>query len=254
MNGRLAGKVALVTGASGGIGAAIAQRYADEGARVVGADVARPNAEAQSARVAHHQCDIADPAQVASLIESVVARYGGLDVAVNAAAVLGGSGPVETIPFEAWERYIRVNLTGAFIVAQAAARAMIVTRTKGSVILLGSVNSFAAEPEAVPYAASKGGVRMLTRALAVDLARHRIRVNMIAPGAIRVPRNEPIFDSLAVARTLGASIPAGGPGAPSDIVAAAVFLAEDENTYMTGAEIVLDGGLLARILAPVPEI
>ncbi len=131
---------------------------------------------------------------------------------------------------------------------------MIASATKGSAILFGSVNSFAAEPEAAPYVASKGGVRMLTRALAVDLARHGIRVNMIAPGAIRVPRNEAIFDSPSVARMLSASIPAGGSGSPGDIVAAAIFLAEDQNVCMTGAEIVLDGGLLSRILAPAPGI
>ena len=118
----------------------------------------------------------------------------------------------------------------------------------GRIVTIGSVNSFAAEPTAAPYVASKGGVRLLTKAMAVDLARHGITVNMIAPGPIAVPHNAETFASPPLLRSFERLVPAGGAGGPADIANAAVFLCEDASRYVTGTELVVDGGTLALVM------
>ncbi|MFO1058247.1 MAG: SDR family oxidoreductase [Dongiaceae bacterium] len=244
MSGRLAGKVAIVTGAAGGIGAGCAARFRDEGAQLVVADLAPPDAALGIADLAFVACDVADAAAVERLVATALARHGRIDALVHAAALLGGSGPFLEVSREAWEAYIRVNLTGTFLVAQAVARAM-AAGGGGRIVTIGSVNSFAAEPTAAPYVASKGGVRLLTKAMAVDLARHGITVNMIAPGPITTPRNAALFGSPALAESFARLVPAGGAGTPADIANAAVFLCEEAGRFVTGTEIVVDGGALA---------
>ena len=247
MTQRFAGKVCLVTGAAGGIGAAVARAFADQSAAVVAADIKRP--ELFDARV----CDVSEPESVRDLVDGVARDHGGIDVLFHAAALLGGSGPFLDVSPETFSRMIAVNLTGSFLVAQAVAKRMVAKGTAGRIILVGSVNSFAAEPTAVPYVASKGGVRLLAKAMAVDLARHRITVNMVAPGAITVERNAALFASEPMRRLYDHLIPLGGAGAPADIAHAALFLADAESGYINGAELVVDGGLLAQILPPVPR-
>ena len=238
MSGRLGGKVALVTGAAGGIGGAVALRFATEGARVFGADRAS----------ADLVCDVGDRAAVDAMVASIVAAAGRLDVLVHAAARLGGTGPFLDVAVSDWTDYIQINLTGAFHVCQAAARAMRHGGRGGAIVTIGSVNSFAAEPEAAAYVASKHGVLGLTRAMATDLAAHDIRVNMIAPGPITVPRNAELFASAPLQAMFARSLPMRRAGHPEDIAHAALFLAEDDARYLTGSVVSVDGGALAQIM------
>jgi NAD(P)-dependent dehydrogenase (short-subunit alcohol dehydrogenase family) len=192
---RLAGKVALVTGASGGIGAAVARRFADEGASVIALDLHAPDASLGLAGIPFQIADVTDDHSLDLLFSLINERHAQLDILVTCAAKLGGSGAFADVSIDEWRAYLDVNLTGTFLVCQKAARLMIARGKGGRIITIGSINSFAAEPEASPYVASKGGVRMLTKAMAVDLARHGITVNMIAPGAITVPRNADLFST-----------------------------------------------------------
>jgi NAD(P)-dependent dehydrogenase (short-subunit alcohol dehydrogenase family) len=253
VSGRLAGKVALVTGAAGGIGAAIARRFADEGATTVVADLRRPDVSLGIGDLTYLSVDILDPGAVGSLFASIGSSHRRLDVLVHCAAKLGGSGPFLDVPLDDWRSYIDVNLTGTFLICQHAAKAMVACGVPGRIITTGSINSFAAEPAAAPYASSKGGVRLLTKAMAVDLAPYGITVNMLAPGAITVPRNAGLFAEPALVRQFNRQVPLGAPGLPADVAHAALFLAEDGARYVTGAEILVDGGLIAQIL-PAEQI
>jgi NAD(P)-dependent dehydrogenase (short-subunit alcohol dehydrogenase family) len=237
VNGRLAGKVALITGAAGGIGGAIAARFRAEGATVVAADRAGADID----------CDISDRAQVDALVAKVLRRHARLDVLAHTAALTGGTGRFLDVQTADWHRYIAVNLDGSFHVCQAAARAM-AGCGGGAIVAVGSVNSCAAEPEAAAYVASKHGVLGLVRAMAVDLARAGIRVNMIAPGPITVPRNAAPFGSTVHRATFARVIPMGAPGQPDQIAHAAVYLASHEADYVTGSVLTVDGGMLAQLL------
>jgi NAD(P)-dependent dehydrogenase (short-subunit alcohol dehydrogenase family) len=248
LSGRLEGKVCLVTGAAGGIGAAVVRRFREEGAVVIASDLEKPLTI--SAYSVFLQANITSPDAVAKLFNEVMELRGRLDVLVHAAARLGGTGSFLDVSLADWHSYIDTNLTGTFLVCQAAGRAMAASNTGGRIVVVGSVNSFAAEPAAAPYVASKGAVRMLTKAMAVDLADHGITVNMIAPGPITVPRNEAAFASAQMLRTFARLVPQGVAGQPVDVANAALFLAEDASSYITGSEIVVDGGLLAQILPP----
>lgn len=250
MTGSLAGKGCLVTGAAGGIGRAIAEALVREGARVVGLDLTEMLDEAGETAFDLRACDVTDRDAVLREVERAADRLGALDVTVTAAALTGGSGPFETLSDDDWDRYLRVNLSGTFLVCRAAARRMIADGTAGSLITIGSVNSFAAEPGAAPYVASKGGVALLTKAMAVDLARYRIRANMIAPGPIEVPRNAPLFRSEAMAASFATHVPLGHAGRPEDIGNVAVFLAGEGSAFMTGSALTVDGGMFAMILPP----
>lgn len=229
----LDGRGILVTGAAGGIGAAIAARLRAEGARVVETDLA-----------AGHACDITDRAAVDALFAAAGPLWG----VVHAAALCGGTGRFEDVAAADFDRYVAVNLTGSFNVLQAGARALIGGGAGGRMIAIGSVNAVAAEPGASPYVAAKGGLRMLVKAAAVDLARHAITVNLVHPGPITVPRNAALFGGLApgFART----IPLGAPGTPEAVAAAVVALIAPEMGYVTGAELAVDGGLLAALPDP----
>lgn len=237
MTGRLKGKVALVTGAAGGIGAAVTALFAEEGARVFATDTAGSSID----------CDVADRAQVDALLARIMDETERLDVVVHAAALTGGTGHFLYVAAADWDRYVQVNLTGTFHICQATARAMI-RAGGGAIVTIGSVNSFAAEPAAAAYVASKHGVLGLTRAMAVDLAEHRIRVNMVAPGPITVPRNSDLFASAPLQAMFQRTLPQRRAGAASDVARAALFLAEDTATFVTGSVVTVDGGAMAQIM------
>ena len=246
---RLRGQTALVTGTAGGIGAAVARRFRDEGASVTGIDLRTPDAELGIDDIAHRCCDVTDRAAIREVLESL----GRIDCLVHTAALLGGSGKFLETTDDDWLRYMHVNATGTFVVCQEVARAMVAAGTRGRIVTFGSVNSFAAEPDAVPYVASKGAVRMLTKAMAVALAPHGIAVNMVAPGPITVARNAALFDADSYVRHLRRVMPMARTGTPDEVAQAALFLADPGTGYVTGTELVVDGGMLATLHGPDPE-
>ncbi len=237
MSGRLAGKVALVTGAAGGIGAAVVTLFRAEGARVFDADRAGSSFD----------CDVGERAQVEALIASLVGAAGRLDILVHAAALTGGTGAFLDIGAADWHRYIGVNLDGTFHVCQTVARVM-AQAGGGAIVTIGSVNSLAAEPAAAAYVASKHGVLGLSRAMAVELAACSIRVNMVAPGPINVPRNAELFASPALQTMFARAVPMRHAGQPIDVAHAALYLAEDTSGFVTGSVVMVDGGALAQIM------
>lgn len=249
MSARFSGKVVLVTGAAGGIGAAVVRALITEGAIAVASDLRPPAAELGIATTPFIPADVTDRSSVDTLIAQTQAIAGRIDAAIHTAAILGASGPFEQLSQGDWLRYLDINLTGTFNVCQAAARSMIATGTRGRLVTMGSVNAFAAEPEAAPYVASKGGIRLLTKAMAVDLARHGIAANMVAPGPIHVPRNEALFQQPELIALFAQSIPAGTAGSAEDVAKAALFLADPHLDFVTGAELAVDGGTMAQVLA-----
>jgi len=240
---RLDGKVALVTGGNGGLGQAIAR-----GLRAVGAEVtvtgrdAVKNLEAVEDHGAHNvlEVDVRDEESVSEAIAAVVERHGRFDVLVNNAGV-GGSYSVLDMTLEEWRLLVDTSLTGSFLCSKHAARAMIEAGNGGAIINLGSMYSVFGPPRAAGYASAKAGILGLSRALAVELAPHGIRSNAILPGWI---------ETAMTARPLGGEIgyevhrrtPAGRFGRPSDLVGAAIYLASDASSFVTGVELPVDGG------------
>lgn len=247
MSEQLAGKIALVTGGANGIGQSIVERFAKEGAQVIAADIASPNTATPFAAAQFVQCDVRQPESVARVIQQALDTFGRIDILINNAGRTGGTGHFLDVTAADWHDYIETNLTGVFLVGQAAARTMVHNQIRGRIINIGSINSFAAEKGATAYVASKGGVLSLTQAMAVELAEYGILVNMIAPGPIRVARNAALFDSEPLHGGLQRRIPLGSPGRGNDIAVAAVFLASDDNQFITGASLLVDGGLTALL-------
>jgi len=248
---RLAGKVAIVTGAARGIGRAIAERYVAEGASVVIGDVLEEQGEATAAAIGQRcrfvRCDVSREADAAALAEAAVAVFGGLDVCVNNAAILRTEDPLDASA-DSFRRVIEVNLIGTFLVAQAAARRMVALGRGGAIVNLSSINAEVALPGQTSYAASKGGIAMLTRSLAVQLADRGIRVNAIGPGTIATEMSAGFVTDTVLSR-----IALRRPGRPEEIAVIAAFLASDEASYVTGQTLYADGGRLAINLVMPPR-
>jgi NAD(P)-dependent dehydrogenase (short-subunit alcohol dehydrogenase family) len=252
--GRLAGKAAIVTGAAGGIGRATVEAFLREGACVVAMDLAGPLHATRFALpgAIPIACDLGDRAAIQAATAEAVERLGGLDILVASGALKGGTGNFLDLSDRDWDRYVDINLTGTFLSCRAAARAMVAggagrNGKGGRIITIGSVNSFMAEPDAAAYVAAKGGVAMLTRAMAVDLARHGILVNMIAPGPVDVTGNNTGYSEPKLAGEVIDEVALARPGLPQEVATAAVFLAEDAASFMTGSTVTIDGGLSAMI-------
>jgi glucose 1-dehydrogenase len=246
----LRGKAAIVTGAASGIGRAIALRFGRDGARVIVDYRGQPgDAQAVVAEIERAggsalavEADVALEADAERLVATAVERFGGLDVLVNNAGVEDPHPFVDT-PLEVWERIVRVNLTGPFLCSRAAARAMIARGRGGRIVNISSVHESLAMPNNAPYAASKGGVRMLMRTMALELAPHRITVNDVAPGAIATPINQSVRDDPKQSKALLEEIPLGRVGEPEEIAALCTYLASEAAAYVTGATFTIDGGL-----------
>ncbi|GAA1134576.1 glucose 1-dehydrogenase [Nocardioides aquiterrae] len=252
--GRLTDKVALVTGASRGIGAAIAERFAAEGARVVGMSRTAP-AGAPVASVEHLAVDVAHDDEVRAAVEEVVARHGRLDVVVNNAAV-EREGTVEETSLDVWTEVMEVNVRGVFLVSR---HAMVhLRRTRGALINIASVDGFWAEPGLAAYSASKGAVLALTRAMALDHGPEGVRCNSICPSYVSTDMLEQFYDAQPDpqrARAQAAGVHAlRRISSPGDIAGVAAFLASADAAFVTGQAIVVDGGLTAGRAFPLENV
>ena len=238
--GRLAGMVALVTGAASGIGAACGRRFTDEGAVVVGLDVRDADA-AVDVRV-----DVRDEQAVAAAVGDVVATHGRLDIVVNAAGVAGG-GPVHQLDAHEWDRVLDVNLKGTFVVCKHALVAMVEQRA-GNIVNIASIEGIEGTEGGSAYNASKGGVVLLTKNMAIDYGRIGIRVNCICPGFIDTPMLRSVMDLDVMAEVRDRYRDAhvlGRFGKPEEIASAVLFLASDDASFVTGHALVVDGGFTA---------
>jgi NAD(P)-dependent dehydrogenase (short-subunit alcohol dehydrogenase family) len=239
--------VSLVTGAGSGIGAATAALLAARGDVVICIDVDPASARRTAAGLSRAEAfalDVRDEAGWTRVTGKVVERHGRLDVAVACAGVQV-TAPAHELALHDFEQVLGVNLTGVFLTCQAAARAMIAGGHGGKLVLVGSVNSSVALPGQAAYAASKGGVLLLGRALAVDWAPHGITVNVIGPGVTATAMNAAFLADPAQREPLLARIPLHRPATPAEIAAVIAFLASDAASYMTGAYVPVDGGWLA---------
>jgi NAD(P)-dependent dehydrogenase (short-subunit alcohol dehydrogenase family) len=241
--GRLEGKVALVTGASTGIGRAVALRFAREGARVVA--VARGEAletlrtEAVGA-IDPQRCDVADPTAVAALAAYCRERYGRLDVLCNNAGIGGKTNVrIHELEVEDWDRVLGTNLRGAFLVLKHLIPLMLAAGG-GSIVNMASIGSFRATPGSAAYITSKGGLLLLTRTAALEYVNDNIRVNAVCPGVTRTEILDKVpqeFQDMLTSR-----VPMGRMGTPDEVAALTLFLASDEASYITGAAYIIDGG------------
>ena len=248
---RLAGKVAVVTGAGTGIGQAIAVAFAQEGASVVVdyvGDASVP-VETLSKIASIHgnaisvEADVSNPQAVSELIQKTVATFGKLDIFVNNAGIEKKSAFVD-YPYDAWQEIIAVNLTGPFLCSQAAAKQMILQGKGGRIINISSIHEDLPLLTNSAYCASKVGLRMLMRTIAVELAPHNITVNNIGPGAIYTPIDQDIQGNPALIAELLAQIPMKRWGQPEEVAKLALYLASDDAAYVTGSTHFIDGGML----------
>jgi glucose 1-dehydrogenase len=245
-------KVAIVTGASSGIGQAIAVAFAEAGAVVVvdyiGQAGAADETVAKIAAIGGSRCvaveaDVSNPDAVAALIAKTVESFGRVDVLVNNAGIEKKFAIVD-YPYEEWMKVMAVNLTGPFLCAQAAARQMLQQGYGGRIINISSIHEDLPMPGNAPYCATKGGLRMLMRTMAVELAPHGITVNNIGPGAIYTPIDKDVEADAKVEAALMAEIPMGRWGKPEEVAKLAVFLASEDAAYITGSTHFIDGGML----------
>ena len=249
-SGQLADRIALVTGAGRGIGLAIARAFAQEGADVVIADLL-PESAARAADEIRAlgrsalalEVDVAQPAQVEAMVERAVGHLGRIDILVSNAGVSQRHDFLE-MPIEEWDRVIGVNLRGVFLCGQAVARRM-AQQGGGSIVNIASQRAVTPGRRQAAYAASKGGVQTLTKAMALDLAPHGIRVNAIGPGPVRTDLTRASLSDPSQREEFLRRIPLGRIGEPDDIAGAAVFLASDRARFVTGHCLFVDGGWLA---------
>jgi NAD(P)-dependent dehydrogenase (short-subunit alcohol dehydrogenase family) len=264
---KLSGKVAIVTGTSPNIGGGIAGGLADEGARVVCVDVVADNAQQCAEWIRKRGgdalgivADTTDEGQVAAMVARVRDTYGGVDVLVNNAGILGGESVLD-MPLERWNRQLAVNLTGTFLVTKHAGRLMVDQGRGGSIIVIVSTAGHQGQAGNIGYCTSKSGLLNFTRAAAMDLAKHRIRVNSLTPTA--TDQEEGIERGVAWGRErperrgrlldFAKMIPTGELPSPRHYARAAVFLASDDAEMITGVDLRVDAGAIAKYWPWIPK-
>lgn len=244
---RLKDQVCIITGAASGIGQGTAVRFAEEGAQLVLVDVnasglaqTAQQVAASGAPAMTYQCDVSVPGEVDAMVEATVARFGRLDVMFANAGVSAGRRAFVEWTQADLDRMVEVNIKGVFYCGQAAARAMIKLGTPGRIVNTASMYAEVSSGDMAIYAATKGAVMQLTKAMAADLGKHGIRVNAVGPGYIRTPMN-PMANPAFVERVLP-GLPLGRVGTPQDIAGPVLFLASADSAYVTGVMLVVDGG------------
>ena len=247
----LKNRVAVVLGGTSGIGQAIARGLARAGATTIASSRDRDRVEAQAdeieklgSKTLRLPSDVQDRASLQSLCDEAVLAFGQVDILVVTSGLLKKM-PSEDVPDEDWTRIVDVNLNGTFRANQVFGRQMI-KQQRGSIINIGSMTSFVSFSEVAAYAASKGGVLMLTRTLACEWAKHKVRVNGIAPGVFRTPLNTKVLDIPERFAAIAGRTPMARVGNVEELVGAAIFLASDASSFVTGEMLPVDGGFLAK--------
>jgi NAD(P)-dependent dehydrogenase (short-subunit alcohol dehydrogenase family) len=247
---RFEGKVVLVTGAASGIGRATVERMAEEGATLFCVDVDREGVEGTAKRAVElgveaeaRVCDVGDPEQVAATVRACVDRFGRLDSVCNVAGIIRTDNSHET-SLEDWERVLRINLTGTFLMCRAAIPHLLAT--KGNIVNTSSTSALGGLPWGAAYAASKGGVLALTRALAVEYAKQGLRVNAVCPGAIKTPMlSRFTFPEGADRKLMARLMPLDENRGPETVASVIALLASEDGAHMNGEAVRVDGGILA---------
>jgi glucose 1-dehydrogenase len=247
---QLENKVAVVTGSGSGIGKAIALAFAREGAAVVVDYASHPEPardtieeiESIGGKAVSVRADVTNSEDVRTLIQTSVQEFGRLDILVNNAGVEYKMPFLQT-SLEVWNKVIAINLTGPWLGCREAAEQMVSQGSPGRIINISSVHEDLPMPTNSPYCAAKGGLRMLTRTIAVELAPHGITVNNIAPGAVETPMDAPLEEHPDQMEKLLSEIPLGWMGKPEEIASLAVYLASDASTYVTWSTFFIDGGM-----------
>ncbi|MBY2988035.1 SDR family NAD(P)-dependent oxidoreductase [Rhizobium leguminosarum] len=239
--GRLQGKVAIVTGAAQGIGRAVAELFAAEGAQVIAGDVKKQ--QAALAGIVNQDLDVSDEANWKAVVDFTLQAHGRIDILVNNAGIVFNYGQILDTSLADWNKVIGVNLTGSFLGMQAVLPAMRKARS-GSIVNFSSIWGNVGVPGAAAYNAAKGGVRNMTKNAAVSYAPDNVRVNSVHPGLIRTPlvtaQSEEMNNGII------SNTPMGRMGTPEEVAQCCLFLASDDSSFVTGSELVVDGGYLAQ--------
>ena len=258
---RLDGKVTVITGAAQGIGLGCAEEFAAHGAKVVLSDILADRCEEEAQRIATEfgvetlaiPCDVSKEGDVTALVDKAVDHFGTLDVAVANAGIIKAGSILDLSPDE-FDQVMGVNLRGVFLTGQAAAKTMVAKGVKGAIVNMASTNAVVAIPNQVAYVTSKGGVVQLTKAMALGLAEHGIRVNGIGPGSIMTDVLKSVMNDEAARNMILSRTPLRRIGDPREIGQVAVFLASEYASYLTGQTIYPDGGRLSlNYVVPVED-
>jgi NAD(P)-dependent dehydrogenase (short-subunit alcohol dehydrogenase family) len=256
--GKFDGKAVLVTGAAQGMGRAISERFVEEGAAVtlfdLDGDLVAETARQLSGkgRATAVAGDVSQRDDVRRAVETCVEQFGGIDV-LAAQAGIGDLCPLLEIDDARWQRMLDVNLTGVFLSVQEAARAMARTGRGGAIVVTSSTNAFYVERHTAHYSATKGGVLTFVRNAALDLAEHGIRVNTVCPGIIRTRLGLPLIEDPVAGPEYLKRVPLRRFGEPVEIANAVLFLASDDASYVTGEDLVVDGGTTLGVVLEIPD-
>lgn len=249
---KISGKIALVTGSTGGLGNSLARGLAENGATVIlngrnEEKVSRQVAEFKGLgyKVYGYSFDVTDSTRIEVVVENIANEHGAIDILVNAAGI-NIRAPLEDYNDSDWEKVIGTNLTGTFKVSRGVVK-MMIQKQSGKIVNIGSMQSELGRPTIAPYAASKGGIKMLTKGMAVDWAKYNIQVNGIGPGYFKTDLTRPLYENPEFDAWLCGRTPSNRWGDPDELIGALLFLASPASNYVNGQMLYVDGGLLASV-------